>query len=78
MSLAELKTKRPNTGPVVDGSFVPELPSLLLLHNRFDRSINVMIGNNGDEGFGYPALSNGSEFAGKRKLPLRIYMVPRS
>jgi cholinesterase len=52
-------------GPVVDGSFVPALPSLLLLHGQYDNSIDVMVGHNGDEGFGYPALSSDAAFDGK-------------
>ncbi|KAH7398624.1 Alpha/Beta hydrolase protein [Phaeosphaeria sp. MPI-PUGE-AT-0046c] len=49
-------------GPVVDGSFVPALPSLLMYHRLYDQSIDVMVGHNGDEGFGYPGLKNDTDF----------------
>jgi hypothetical protein len=52
-------------GPVVDGDFVPALPSLLLSHGRFDDSIDVLVGHNGDEGFGYPGLANDTAFDGE-------------
>ena len=51
----------------MDGTFVPELPSLLFLHNRFDRSVNVMVGHNGDEGVGYPGLTSDAAFDGKSR-----------
>ena len=35
---------------MVDGSFSPALPGLLLLHGKFDQSLKVLIGHNGDEG----------------------------
>jgi cholinesterase len=53
------------TGPAVDGLFVPETPGLLLLHGRFDKSVEIMVGHNGDEGMGYPSLTNGTAFEGK-------------
>ena len=37
-------------GPVVDGSFVPEIPPLLLLHGQFDHNVEIMVGHNADEG----------------------------
>jgi carboxylesterase type B len=37
-------------GPVVDGSFVPELPGQLLLKGAFHHDVEVMVGHNGDEG----------------------------
>jgi carboxylesterase type B len=37
-------------GPVVDGTFVPAMPGKLLLEGRFDKSLNVMVGHNSDEG----------------------------
>lgn len=49
-------------GPVVDGSFVPASPGQLLLEGNFDRSLNVMVGHNADEGliFTSPDARNGS------------------
>jgi carboxylesterase type B len=37
-------------GPVVDGSFVPDLPGKLLLQGSFDKKVKVMAGHNSDEG----------------------------
>lgn len=37
-------------GPVVDGTFVPELPGKLLAEGNFDRNLNIMVGHNADEG----------------------------
>jgi len=37
-------------GPVVDGIFAPELPGVLLAQGRFDKSLRIMVGHNGDEG----------------------------
>lgn len=71
------KAHRDTLGPVVDGSFVPELPGLLLLHNRFDGDINIMIGHNGDEGLGFPFISNSSAFEGMFGLR-SIYTYPFS
>ncbi|KAH6639108.1 Alpha/Beta hydrolase protein [Boeremia exigua] len=67
LAVNELQVRNSRTGswtygPVVDGTFVPELPSLLFLHNRFDRSVNVMVGHNGDEGVGYPGLTSDAAF----------------
>lgn len=60
-----------NEGPVVDGTFVPELPGVSLLRGRFDSSINVMVGHNGDEGFGFPSLLNNTAFSSKQgSLPI--------
>ena len=52
-------------GPVVDGAFTPALPGKLLLQGAFDRSLNVMVGHNADEGllFTNPAIRNDSAFA---------------
>ena len=52
-------------GPVVDGAFTPALPGKLLLQGAFDRSLNVMVGHNADEGllFTNPAIINDSAFA---------------
>jgi carboxylesterase type B len=62
--MLKAKANHRTAGPVPDGAIVPELPGLLLLHGRFDHSINVMIGHNGDEGVGYPSLANNSAFEG--------------
>jgi hypothetical protein len=43
---------------------VPETPSLLLLHGRFDNSVDVMVGHNGNEGMAYPSLTNNTVFEG--------------
>jgi hypothetical protein len=40
------------------------MPSLLLLHGRFDNSVDVMVGHNGNEGMGYPSLTNNTVFEG--------------
>ncbi|KAH8800638.1 Alpha/Beta hydrolase protein [Xylogone sp. PMI_703] len=37
-------------GPVVDGSFVPDLPGKLLLQGNFDHNLKVMVGHNANEG----------------------------
>ncbi|EPS33120.1 hypothetical protein PDE_08082 [Penicillium oxalicum 114-2] len=37
-------------GPVVDGTFVPELPGKLLKEGNFDHNLNIMVGHNADEG----------------------------
>jgi hypothetical protein len=41
---------------------------LLLSQGRYDRSIDVMVGHNGDEGFGYPALQTDMAFDGESSL----------
>ncbi|KAJ4993369.1 carboxylesterase family protein [Stagonosporopsis vannaccii] len=61
----QIRTSRAGSwtyGPVVDGTFVPELPGLSLLHGRFDRSVDVLVGHNGNEGFGFPSLQNTTAF----------------
>lgn len=49
-------------GPVVDGLFAPALPGRLLLQGSFDRSINIMVAHNDDEGLRFtdPALNSSS------------------
>lgn len=37
-------------GPVVDGTFAPKLPGVLLLEGGFDTSLNIMVGHNSNEG----------------------------
>ncbi|PVH86271.1 alpha/beta-hydrolase [Cadophora sp. DSE1049] len=37
-------------GPVVDGTFVPKLPGVLLSEGKFDTELNVMVSHNSDEG----------------------------
>lgn len=36
-------------GPVVDGSFVPDLPGKLLLERKFAKDVKVMVGHNANE-----------------------------
>ncbi|KAI9822839.1 MAG: hypothetical protein M1826_000367 [Phylliscum demangeonii] len=36
--------------PAVDGTFVPDLPGKLLLRGAFDKTLQVMVGHNTDEG----------------------------
>jgi carboxylesterase type B len=45
-------------GPAVDGTFVPNLPGILLANGEFHQDVNVMVGHNSDEGllFTNPAL----------------------
>ncbi|ELR09469.1 hypothetical protein VC83_00616 [Pseudogymnoascus destructans] len=38
-------------GPTVDEDFAPKLPGELLLQGQFDKSLNVMLGHNSEEGF---------------------------
>lgn len=47
-------------GPVVDGSFVPALPPLLLNQGAFAKNVKVMVGHNADEGpyFTPPYVTN--------------------
>jgi carboxylesterase type B len=51
-------------GPVVDGDFVPKLPGELLLHGQFDKTLNIMVGHNLDEGllFTSPFIQNETAF----------------
>ncbi|OXV09623.1 hypothetical protein Egran_02614, partial [Elaphomyces granulatus] len=51
-------------GPVVDGSFVPEIPPLLLLHGQFDHNVEIMVGHNADEGllFTDPTITTDDAF----------------
>lgn len=44
-------------GPVVDGSFVPSLPGLLLLHDAFYQSVSVMVGYNQNDGLLFTNLT---------------------
>ncbi|KAK0105296.1 hypothetical protein ONS95_004320 [Cadophora gregata] len=37
-------------GPVVDGTFVPKLPIVLLSEGKFDTELNVMVSHNSEEG----------------------------
>ncbi|OCK75145.1 carboxylesterase family protein-like protein [Lepidopterella palustris CBS 459.81] len=47
-------------GPVVDGTFAPGLPAILLSQGKFDSTVSVMVGHNADEGplFTNPAVSD--------------------
>lgn len=60
-------------GPVVDGTFVPELPGKLLLEGHFDKTLRVMLGHNANEGllFTSPASNNSNAYASllKQDLP---------
>lgn len=51
-------------GPVVDGYFVPALPSRLLAEGHFDRSVRIMVGYNANEGllFTSPYITNDTAF----------------
>jgi carboxylesterase type B len=51
-------------GPVVDGKFVPRLPGELLLAGQFDKSLNLMLGHNADEGliFSSPYVQSNDDF----------------
>lgn len=51
-------------GPVVDGTFVPEMPGKLLLQGDYDHNIKVMVGHNANEGllFTSPASLNDSAY----------------
>ncbi|KAJ5679921.1 hypothetical protein N7462_008165 [Penicillium macrosclerotiorum] len=57
-------------GPVVDGSFVPDLPGKLLLQGSFDPNLRVMVGHNANEGlvFTSPAGRNGSALGDLLKI----------
>ncbi|PQE13378.1 putative cholinesterase protein [Rutstroemia sp. NJR-2017a BVV2] len=37
-------------GPVVDGTFAPKLPGVLLLEGGYDSCVEIMVGHNSDEG----------------------------
>lgn len=52
-------------GPVVDGTFVPELPGKLLLEGKFDRNLRIMVGHNANEGllFTPPSSNNTGSYA---------------
>lgn len=51
-------------GPVVDGLFAPDLPGKLLLQGSYDKSVNVMVGHNANEGllFSDPRTTTESAF----------------
>lgn len=51
-------------GPTVDGTFVPKLPGELLATGRFDKSVRIMVGHNGDEGLAFtsPFYQNDTAF----------------
>ncbi|KAJ6016159.1 hypothetical protein N7540_010750 [Penicillium herquei] len=50
--------------PVVDGTFVPELPGQLLLEGRYDHNLTVMVGHTSNEGveFTSPDSMNSSTY----------------
>lgn len=45
-------------GPVVDGTFVPELPGQLLRKGGFDHNLKIMVGHNADEGLEFTSPEN--------------------
>lgn len=47
-------------GPVVDGTFVPELPGKLLLEGNFDKNLRIMVGHNANEGLLFTSPSSNS------------------
>lgn len=51
-------------GPVVDGSFVPDVPGKLLLQGSYYKNIKVMVGHNADEGlvFTPPFITNNTAY----------------
>ena len=60
-------------GPVVDGVFVPDIPAKLLMSGRFDKSVDMMMGHNLNEGalFASPFITNETAFHDMvaRRLP---------
>lgn len=38
-----------SVGPVVDGTYVPELPGQLLLKGAYHKEVKVMVGHNSNE-----------------------------
>ena len=51
-------------GPVVDGLFAPALPGKLLLTGQYDKSLNLLVGHNSNEGllFTDPRITNTAGF----------------
>lgn len=51
-------------GPIIDGSYVPDFPSVSLQNGNFDPCINVMVGHNSAEGLLYtsPFIDTQAEF----------------
>ena len=51
-------------GPVVDGLFAPALPGQLLARGQYDKSVNLLIGHNSNEGllFTDPRITNDTGF----------------
>ncbi|KKA20555.1 Uncharacterized protein T310_5419 [Rasamsonia emersonii CBS 393.64] len=48
-------------GPVVDGIFVPSLPGALLWGGAFDRTVEVMVGHNANEGLEFTSPNTTTE-----------------
>lgn len=48
-------------GPVVDGIFVPSLPGTLLWEGAFDRTVEVMVGHNANEGLEFTSPNTTTE-----------------
>ena len=59
-------------GPAVDGKFVPSLPSLLLLHGQFDKSVKVMVGHNLNESFIFtsPFINNNTALTDNLRITM--------
>ncbi|KAH8650940.1 Alpha/Beta hydrolase protein [Tricladium varicosporioides] len=57
-------------GPVVDGTFVPKAPSVLLAEGKFDKSVQAMTAHNSNEGivFTSPFLTTEADLATNLKL----------
>lgn len=55
-------------GPVVDGLITPGPPGKLLLQGSFDKSVNVMVGHNAEEGLVFTDPEITSEVAFQRFL----------
>ncbi|KAH6663736.1 Alpha/Beta hydrolase protein [Halenospora varia] len=57
-------------GPVVDGTFVPKAPSILLAEGKFDKSVRAMTAHNSNEGivFTSPFLTTEADLATNLKL----------
>jgi len=61
-------------GPTVDHSFVPGLPSELLVQGLFDKNVRVLVGHNADEGLYFvdPRVANETAFQNyvRKYMPL--------
>ncbi|RDW69662.1 hypothetical protein BP6252_08682 [Coleophoma cylindrospora] len=59
-------------GPAIDGTFIPDLPGVLLAEGKFDHSVQVMAAHNSDEAhlFASPLVTSQDEFTNYIKLLL--------